>query len=794
MNRLHLDYETRSEVDLRTAGAHKYAMHESTRVLMLGWAVNDGPVNLWEPHKEPLPVDLAGYILSPEYTNVAFNATFERLITEHVLGLFTPIQNWRCTMIEAYYLGFAGGLDQILSAIGLEKKDKRGGQLINLFCTPAPKNHKATWYDHLNRSAEWEEFCNYCRQDVKVERQLWHWLRQFPTMAQWDWDRYALDQKINDRGVPMNTDMAHGAVEMWDDEKVDLTQALKNVTGLGKVTREPFAAWLQSRNCEVDNLQKETLSQVAALPLTPPDVKQAIDLWLQKEAKAVSKYVAVLKGTCDDGRARGMFQFKGASRTDRTSGRRIQLQNLKRAFLRMDQIDYVVSLVERRQRTGLKLLTGKTVADTLGGSIRHVIKAPEGKALVVCDLTSIESVVLGWLCYCSLIDETFRAGRDSYRVFAMKYFNILYEEVTKEQRSFSKPPVLGCFASDTQVLTKQGWVRVVDIRDQHEVWDGVEWVPCDGAVFQGEKEIVERSGVWATPDHKVLAGDGWIEWKDLVDENLKKAIESGSGPCSDTKTGELSRKNTGAAKAEKKSFKTTADTYDVLNAGPRNRFTIRTEDGPVIVHNCGYMLGWRGLIAYSEGYGVDMDEESARAAVDTFRGMYPEIPEFWRWIEKAVKYVIQSGNSLDGYRLHIERDDHFLRIWLPSGRALSYYQPDVQMRPAPWDASKEIANICYMGTNDKNQWCRIFAHAGLFTENIVQSIAMDILFHGLTEADKYGMTPVLQVHDEIGCEESVAEANEKLELLRSCMTTQPSWAQDMWLGADGYVCKHYTKD
>jgi len=652
MNRLHLDYETRSEIDLRTAGAHKYAMHESTRVLMLGWAVNDGPVNLWEPHKEPLPVELAGYILSPEYTNVAFNATFERLITEHVLGLFTPIQNWRCTMIEAYYLGFAGGLDQILSAIGLEKKDKRGGQLINLFCTPAPKNHKATWYDHINRAAEWDEFCNYCRQDVKVERQLWHWLRQFPTMAQWDWDRYALDQKINDRGVPMNTDMAHGAVEMWDDEKVDLTQALKNVTGLGKVTREPFAAWLQSRNCEVDNLQKETLSQVAALPLTPPDVKHAIDLWLQKEAKAVSKYVAVLKGTCDDGRARGMFQFKGASRTDRTSGRRIQLQNLKRAFLRMDQIDYVVSLVERRQRTGLKLLTGKTVADTLGGSIRHVIKAPEGKALVVCDLTSIESVVLGWLCYCSLIDETFRAGRDSYRVFAMKYFNILYEEVTKEQRSFSKPPVLGC----------------------------------------------------------------------------------------------------------------------------------------------GYMLGWRGLIAYSEGYGVDMDEESARAAVDTFRGMYPEIPEFWRWIEKAVKYVIQSGNSLDGYRLHIERDDHFLRIWLPSGRALSYYQPDVQMRPAPWDASKEIANTCYMGTNDKNQWCRIFAHAGLFTENIVQSIAMDILFHGLTEADKYGMTPVLQVHDEIGCEENVAEANEKLELLRSCMTTQPSWAQDMWLGADGYVCKHYTKD
>lgn len=653
MKRLHLDFETASEVNLKSAGVHKYAMHPSTKVLMLGWAIGDEDVQLWEPHKSEPPTKLLEALNTYEYKLMAFNAAFERLIFEHVLGMKTSIERWRCTMVSAFYLGFAGGLDQILSAIGLEKKDKRGTQLIHMFSSPAPKNHKADWYTYENRPDEWQEFCEYCIQDVKVERQLYHWMQRYPGMADWDWDRYALDQKINDRGVPMNTEMAYGAVEMWDDEKGRLTKALQRVTGLTKVTRGPFQEWLEQRCTPVSDLRKETLLESKSSPLTPPDVQDAIGIWLQKEAKAVSKYTAVIKGTCDDGRAKGMFQFKGASRTDRTSGRRIQLQNLKRSFCKTSWIPPLVKNIEDRNADGVTLVSNMPVADALGGAIRHVIKAEEGKELVVCDLTSIESVVLGWLCYCDLIDDTFRSGRDTYKVFASQYYGVHYDDVTKSQRTFSKPPVLGA----------------------------------------------------------------------------------------------------------------------------------------------GYMLGWRGLIAYAEGYGVQMDEQSAKRAVQTFRTLYKEIPQFWDWIDKATKYVITTSMPVDGFRLHIERDADFMRIWLPSGRALSYYQPEVRKVQAPWDRSKLIDNVCYMGTDDRtNQWTRIFAHAGLFTENIVQSIAMDILFHGLTEADKYGLNPVLQVHDEIGCEEDAHLAKQKLELLQSCMTTQPNWAQDMWLGADGYTCKYYIKD
>jgi DNA polymerase len=105
-----------------------------------------------------------------------------------------------------------------------------------------------------------------------------------------------------------------------------------------------------------------------------------------------------------------------------------------------------------------------------------------------------------------------------------------------------------------------------------------------------------------------------------------------------------------------------------------------------------------------------------------------------------------------------------------------------------------IMNFSYMGMNDKNQWVRIFCHAGGLTENIVQSIAGDLLWHGITEADKAGLPVVLHVHDEIAAEVAIKNAQVALDTLQKCMTKRPPWAQDMWIGADGFITHRYTKD
>lgn len=688
--RLHMDYETASELDIKV-GAHKYAARHSTRILMLGWSVDDGHVNMWQPHLEPTPPDeLVQLLQDPTVCKIAFNAQFERLITWHCMGIEVPIEQWRCTMVAAYYLGFAGGLDNILKAIGLEQKDSKGKQLINTFCKPAPKNHKASHYDWTNKPVEWQLFVGYCIQDVKVERQLLHFLSRFPMMHGWDWTQWFVDQQINDRGVLMDLDMSYAAIEMWDVEKKALTDDLAEATRLVKVTRDPFKQWMvDTFGFELENLRKDYLESLLHKKQLPPEAEPFIKLWAQKEGKAVSKYTAVINSSCDDDRARGLFQYKGASRTDRAGGRRIQLQNLKRAFVDAGQhnIDLLVSAIKTKATKLLSWMYSMSVSEILGGSIRHVIMAPEGKTFAVCDLTSIESVVLGWVTQCKTVDDTFREGKDTYKQFASNYYGIPYDDVTKAQRTFSKPPVLGC----------------------------------------------------------------------------------------------------------------------------------------------GFMLGAKGLIAYAEGYGVDMTKEQAKNAVDTFRNMYPEIVAFWKWVYDSVMAVTQSYQTIEGYNLRIERDQDFVRIWLPSGRAISYYHPEVREREAPWrnltpkaEAAAPgleyegwiaagwtdhrlleegymrpiqiIKNFCYMGQNDKNQWVRCFAHAGLITENIVQSIAGDFLWNGIMRATAEGLPVVIHVHDEIVAEVPVETAGRDLETLERCMTAAPDWAPDMWLGADGYILNRYTKD
>lgn len=689
--RLHIDVETFSEVDIRQAGAHAYAQHPSTEVLMVYFAFNDDEPIEWDIHQgQPVPAGFVELLRDPRVAKVAFNAAFERLIFKHVLGEDIPAEQWRCTMVAAYYLGFTGGLGNVIDAIGLEeKKDTRGARLIQKFCKPAPSNHTAKRYTAENSAGEYQELKEYCRQDVVSERGLLLWIVQFPQMPLWDWHRYVLDQRINDRGVFIDTKMAQGAQDLWAQEKSDLEDQLRELTGLSKVTRGPFAAWLEEQGADGSSLRKEVLSAVTE----PPHVVEAISLWIEKEGKAVSKYTAMLRGTCTDGRAKGLFQFKGAARTDRTAGRRIQLQNLRRSFVKGDvefQMDLIVDAIRKGSSPLLKLVTGMNTSDALGGSVRHAIQAAPGNTLVVYDLASIESVILGWLTLCDKIDHTFRSGRDTYRVFASEYFGVQYDDVTSEQRGFSKPPVLGC----------------------------------------------------------------------------------------------------------------------------------------------GYMLGAKGLVAYAEGYGVNMSESESSRAVNTFRSMYPEIPKFWSWINDAAKYVTVTGQPLEGYRLRLERDASFLRIWLPSGRALSYFLPTVERRIAPWaevtvphrpegttmndlrslyrgkddqhiaasegintEDSDWVDNFSYMGTDQMtNQWVRSHAHAGLLTENIVQSIALDVLFEGIEKAEDAGLPVVLQVHDELAVEVPLAEADRAAQTLQHCMVQIPKWADGLWLGAEGYISRIYMKD
>jgi len=95
------------------------------------------------------------------------------------------------------------------------------------------------------------------------------------------------------------------------------------------------------------------------------------------------------------------------------------------------------------KRDWVEMLYGNTM-DVVASTIRAGITAPPGKMLVVSDLASIESRVLGWVSGCQRINKLFEQGYDTYRAFAAAWFEIPYDDVTKAQRTLSKPPDLGC--------------------------------------------------------------------------------------------------------------------------------------------------------------------------------------------------------------------------------------------------------------------------------------------------------------------------------------------------------------
>src|SRR5690606_24840730 len=208
---------------LKKVGLDAYARHPSTKVLMMAYQVNAGdglgpsPVRLWEPHKGPMPAKLAEMIEDPSVRKIAHNAQFERAMIEHVLMMDSPIDGWACTMVMALSLGLPAALATLVrDALKLDRKywkDSEGERLMRMFSFPSSK---ATWESH---PAEWEKYCDYCRQDVVAEVKVYDVLKRYVDNPKKLFHQWAIDQRINQRGIPVDIDFIDAAQDVADRAK-----------------------------------------------------------------------------------------------------------------------------------------------------------------------------------------------------------------------------------------------------------------------------------------------------------------------------------------------------------------------------------------------------------------------------------------------------------------------------------------------------------------------------------------------------------------------------------------------
>ncbi|MBE6061808.1 MAG: hypothetical protein E7215_16840 [Clostridium sulfidigenes] len=432
MKTLSIDIETYSSTPLQKSGVYRYVEAPDFEILLFGYSVDAGPVQVIDlACGEHIPEEILTALEDEAVIKWAFNASFERICLSRFLGYTTGDylnpESWRCSMIWAATMGLPLSLEGVGAVLGLEKqKLSEGKDLIKYFCQPcAPTkvNGERTRNRPFHAPEKWADFKRYNIRDVETEMGIQQRLCKFP-VPEMVWDEYHLDQQINDTGVRLDLELVKQALEMDNRSRKELTTAMQRITALENPNSvQQMKQWLAENGLTTDSLDKKAVAEL--LKTAPPELCEVLTLRQQLAKSSVRKYQAMEKTVCADGRARGMFQFYGANRTGRFSGRNIQLQNLPQNHL--PDLAEARALVRSGDFEGVELLY-EDVPDTLSQLIRTAFIPREGTRFYVADFSAIEARVIAWFAGESWRQEVFAKGGDIYCASASQMFRVPVEK------------------------------------------------------------------------------------------------------------------------------------------------------------------------------------------------------------------------------------------------------------------------------------------------------------------------------------------------------------------------------
>lgn len=437
MPHVNIDIETRSDVDLSKAGVYRYVESDAFTVLLIGYSIDVGPVtvlDLTAPDPPEKLTELRRVLTDPAFFKHAFNAEFEWCCLRKYTGLALDPRQWRDTMLQASYCGYAGSLETVGAALGLpqdQQKLNTGRALIRLFCTP----HKHTakdqrdWIQPWEEPEKWQLFCEYNRQDVIAEQAIGKALSRFPVpeKVQNQWVQNLL---MNARGVQVDQELVQGAIRAGEIAARPQIEEARQLTGLENPKSLPqLKKWLATQGYPVTSLPNAKIEEMLAEETLPDHVRRALQLRQELSRSSNAKYEAARNVVCEDGRAHGLLFFYGA-RTGRYSGRLIQVQNLPRTYLHGEALDAARQLARRADARGLQMVFG-SVSGTLSQLIRTILIPTPGNKFIDADFSSIEARVLAWLAGEQWSLEVFRTHGKIYEAQASQMFGVPLDRIRK---------------------------------------------------------------------------------------------------------------------------------------------------------------------------------------------------------------------------------------------------------------------------------------------------------------------------------------------------------------------------
>ena len=446
MKYISIDIETYSDVDLQKCGVYRYTQSAKFEILLFGYAVDGGAVQVTDLARgDKVPIEIVRALTDDSVTKWAFNSSFERVclsvwlqrnypqyfrsysINEDTVRDYLDPAAWKCSMVWSAYMGLPLSLAGVGMVLGLEEqKLKEGKDLIRYFCVsckPTKVNGGRTRNLPEHDMEKWNLFKFYNKRDVEVEMSIQDRLKKYP-VPDFVWDEYHLDQEINDRGIALDMDVVENALAFDAKSKAELADKMQKLTDLDNPNSVvQMKQWLADNGLEMDSLGKKEVAQ--AVKTAPKELAEVLHLRQQLSKSSVKKYQAMQNAVCEDGRARGMFQFYGANRSGRWAGRMIQLQNLPQNH--MPDLKQARGLVESGNYDAIVLLYDD-IPDTLSQLIRTAFVPRAGMKFVVADFSAIEARVLSYLAKESWRSEVFKNNGDIYCASASAMFGVPVEK------------------------------------------------------------------------------------------------------------------------------------------------------------------------------------------------------------------------------------------------------------------------------------------------------------------------------------------------------------------------------
>ena len=519
---LFLDTETYSETNIKKAGAFKYMEDPAFEILLLPYAWNDEPVrvlDMFDPADREELQDVIAGLNDPDTIKVAHNSAFERAAYRRAFGFYQPPEEWVDTMILSAYNGLPMSLEAAGEALRLPiQKRKDGAALIKYFCQPRKPtiaNGGRTRNLPHHAPEKWERFKLYARDDVEVERLILKKLGHYPVT---DFERkvWALDARINERGVLVDLDLTGAAIEVDAAFKAEHLEEMTRLTGLDNPNSvAQLRGWLEGVGLSCESLNKATVADLKKAA-TDPTTRRVLELRSLLGKTSTKKYEAMVNAAGTGGRVRGITQYYGAGRTGRWAGRLVQLQNLPQNHL--NDIGTVREIVRAKDLDTLELLYD-SVPDVLSQLIRTALVAKPGHTFLVSDYAAIEARVIAYLAGERWRLDVFEQGGDIYCSSASQMFKVpvVKHGINGHLRQKGKVAELACgygggvaalkaFGADKMGLTE---VEMQDIVTQWraasptipKLWSAVERAAKQALARPGQWVAVWRPGhIVGTPD------------------------------------------------------------------------------------------------------------------------------------------------------------------------------------------------------------------------------------------------------------------------------------------------------